>query len=198
MKTKTIRHGFQNTALFTACLLLAGGALQAESHKDKDGKGNGKPEHSEKEKGEGNRKHKGKSGKDDDSNGAKNDRKDDDKRDNQNAEWRKKSFRNDDRTGVIRYFADFRDNDRGLPPGLAKNYLRGKPLPTGWQTKVRSGYVIVDDDRDFFYPLEYSLFPGLEIVADTRLYLYGNRIVRVYEPRREVIDVIEVSTIRFE
>jgi hypothetical protein len=75
---------------------------------------------------------------------------------------------------------------------------RGKPLPPGWQKKVQGGYVIEDDLKDYFQPLEYSLFPGVEAVPDTRLYLYGNRIVRVYEPRREVIDLIEVPTIRFD
>lgn len=121
-----------------------------------------------------------------------------DKGDKDNTEWRKKSFRKDDRKGVLRYFSGFRENERGLPPGLAKNYLRGKSLPPGWQKKVYGGYVIGDDLRGYFHPLEYSLFPGLEAVPDTRLYLYGNRIVRVYEPRREVIDIIEVPTIRFD
>ena len=121
-----------------------------------------------------------------------------DERAEQNQEWRKRNFRADDRTNVIRYFSEYRDKEHGLPPGLAQNYLRGRTLPSGWQTRVRSGYVIGDDLKDYFHPLEYSLFPGIEVVADTRLYLYGNRIVRVYEPRREVIDVIEVPTIRFE
>lgn len=200
MKTITMKV-FRNSALCTACILLAAGAAEAKPDKDK-GKGGGKPGHSEKQKGGG--KH-GKKGKPDKGDKGKKDagkeRKDfdkADKSDKDNAEWRKKSFREDDRKGVLRYFSGFRENERGLPPGLAKNYLRGKSLPPGWQKKVYGGYVIGDDLRDFFQPLEYSLFPGLEAVPDTRLYLYGNRIVRVYEPRREVIDIIEVPTIRFD
>lgn len=99
---------------------------------------------------------------------------------------------------MIRYFSGFRDQERGLPPGLAKNLQRGKALPPGWQKKVQGGYVIEDDLNDYFHPLEYSLFPGLEAVPDTRLYLYGNRIVRVYEPRRQVIDIIDIPTIRLD
>jgi len=119
------------------------------------------------------------------------------KQDKQEAKWREKRFRDDDRTGVIRYFEGFRDREHRLPPGLAKQYRAGKPLPPGWQKKVHNGYVIEDDWNGYFYPVEYETFPFLEREPDTRLYWYGDRIVRVYEPRREVIDVIIVPTIRF-
>ncbi len=189
---------FRNSALCAACVLLAAGTAQAEPGKNKDGKGGGGQGHSEKHK-DGKHDNKGKPDKGDKSNKENGkDRKDAGKEDNGNVEWRKKGFRDDDRTGVIRYFSDFRDQERGLPPGLAKKLQRGKPLPPGWQKKVQGGYVIEDDHRDYFHPLEYSLFPSLEVVPDTRLYLYGNRIVRVYEPRREVIDLIVVPTILFD
>jgi hypothetical protein len=199
MKTKTILHGFRNSALCAACVLLAAGAAEAKPGKDKGDKGGGKPGHSEKQKGGGKHDDKGKPDKGGSDHGDKGkDHKDSGKEDKGDTEWRRKSFRDDDRTTVIRYFSGFSGQERGLPPGLAKNYLRRKPLPPGWQKKVYGGYVITDDHRDYFHPLEYSLFPGLEVVPDTRLYLYGNRIVRVYEPRREVIDIIEVPTIRFD
>jgi hypothetical protein len=204
MKMKPM-NVFRNSALCAACALFAAGTVEAKPDKEKGG---GKPGHSEKQKGGGKNDNKGKSEKSGNPDKAagkgqknaekaqKENRKADDKQDN--AEWRKKGFRDDDRTGVIRYFSEFRDHEHGLPPGLAKNLQRGKALPPGWQKKVQGGYVIEDDLRDHFHPLEYSLFPGLEAVPDTRLYLYGSRIVRVYEPRREVIDIIEVPTIRFD
>lgn len=195
MKTITM-NVFRNSALCAACVLLAAGTAQAKPDKDKGG---GKPGHSDKQKGGGEHENKDKADKGDkDNKDNGKDHKDAEKADNGNAEWRKKSFRDDDRTGVIRYFSGFSDQERGLPPGLAKNLQRGKALPPGWQKKVQNGYVIEDDHKDYFQPLEYSLFPGLEAVPDTRLYLYGNRIVRVYEPRREVIDMIDVPTIRFD
>lgn len=190
---------FRNSALCAACALLLAGAAEAKPDKEKGGKGGGNQGHSDKQKGGGKHENKGKPDNGDKGNKENGKaRKEFDKEEKGDTEWRKKSFRDDDRTGVIRYFSDFRDNERGLPPGLAKNYLRGKPLPPGWQRKVYGGYVIADDLNDYFHPLEYSLFPGLEVVPDTRLYLYGNRIVRIYEPRREVIDIIEVPTIRFD
>lgn len=215
MKNITILHGFWNSALGAACSILLAGVVQGKPDDDKDKDKDGKPQRSEKHNGEKNHENKDgdahkKVGKDHnevgkgrnedrkDHNEAARDHRNDEKADKENHEWRKKNFRADDRTSVIRYFSEYRDKEHGLPPGIANIYLRGRTLPSGWQTRVHSGYVIGDDLKDYFHPLEYSLFPGLEVVADTRLYLYGNRIVRVYEPRREVIDVIEVPTIRFE
>jgi hypothetical protein len=199
MKTKSILHGFRTATLCAASIMLAAGAADAKPDKGEKG---GKPDHSEKHKGGGKPENKGKPDKGDkDDKGHKDhgkDHKDSHKEGKGNEEWRKISFRDDDRTTVTRYFSGFSGQELGLPPGLAKNYRRGKPLPPGWQKKVYGGYVIEDDHRDYFHPLEYSLFPGLEAVPDTRLYLYGNRIVRVYEPRREVIDIIEVPTIRLD
>lgn len=197
MKTKPMNL-FRNSALCAACVLLAAGVAEAKPEK---GKGGGKPDHSEKQKGRGKSENKGKSDKHDGDHNGKDDkdaRKADDKMDKDLAKWREKRFRDDDRTSVLKYFSGYRENEYGLPPGLAKNYRQGKPLPPGWQKKVYNGYVINDDLNGYFQPLEYSLFPGLEAVPDTRLYLYGNRLVRVYEPRREVIDIIEVATILFD
>lgn len=193
MKTTTM-NVFRNSALCAACILLAAGTAGAKPGKGNSGKGGGGQGHSQNQKGGG--KHENKDKPDNGDNFNKEDGKGRD--DDGNTEWRKKSFRDNDRTGVIRYFSGFSKQERGLPPGLAKNLQRGKPLPPGWQKKVQGGYVIEDDLRDYFQPLEYSLFPDLEVVPNTRLYLYGNRIVRVYEPRREVIDIIEVPTIRFD
>jgi len=203
MKITNINE-FRKTALCAACVLLAAGAVEAkpDKGKDKGGKG-GSPGHSEKENGGGKHDYKGKPDKHDDvskdiEKAHKEARKEDEKSDKEFAKWREKRFRDDDRDGVLRYFSGYRDNEYGLPPGLAKNYRRGKGLPPGWQKKLVNGYVIEDDWNDRFHPLEYSLFPRLEAVPDTRLYMFGNRIVRVYEPRREVIDVITVPTIRYE
>jgi hypothetical protein len=85
-----------------------------------------------------------------------------------------------------------------LPPGLAKKVKNGKPLPPGWQKKVTEGYIIDDDSFGFFYLLEDSMFPGLKTKPDTRMYLYGDRVVRVYEPKRQVIDVFPIPTIKVE
>lgn len=38
-----------------------------------------------------------------------------------------------------------KDKHHALPPGLAKNYSQGKPLPPGWQKKLRRGDYLSDD-----------------------------------------------------
>lgn len=174
----------------------------------KPGKGNNKggpPGHSEKGKGKGKDNKGGKGNQKaekDVGKGLKKEgkeaRKAVEKQDKEVAKWREKRFRDNDRDGVIRYFSGFSDQEHGLPPGLAKNLRRGKPLPPGWRDKVSRGYVIEDDFWEHFHPLSDELFPNLEVVRDTRLYRYGDRVVRVYEPRREVIDMFVVPTIRFD
>lgn len=199
MKHKTILNVFRNSALCTAFLFLAVGVVDGKPDKGKRGNDDGEPSHSEKKNRGEKAEHKGQKDHGSaanpvDDKGHKNAY----KAQKKNDEWRGKNFRDDDRTSVFRYFSNYSATERGLPPGLARNYLRGKQLPPGWQKKVYRGYVINRELNDYFHSLEYSLFPHLEAVPNTRLYLYGNRVVRVYEPLREVIDLIEVSTIRLD
>lgn len=227
MKTKTI-YGSGICGLGALCLALVAGVADAKPGKDKGkggnpghaekgkgGKHNDKPGFEQGKKADFKKGEKadfqhGKNtdfGHDDKGHdkAAKELRKDVEKASKENekdakefAKWREKRFRDEDRNSVIEYFGKYRDNEFGLPPGLAKNLRRGKSLPPGWQKKLVSGYVIEDDYYDDFYPLSYDLFPGMDVVPETRLYRYGDRIVRVYEPRREIIDVINVPTLRFD
>lgn len=99
-------------------------------------------------------------------------------------------FKDDERGEIVGYFSRFQDKGEGLPPGLAMNQRRGKPLPPGWQKKLTPGYRIDDNEWSSYAPVPSEWFPKLRMEPDTRLYHYGDRVVRVYEPRREVIDVI--------
>lgn len=111
---------------------------------------------------------------------------------------KKPKFKDAERTRVVGYFATYREAAHGLPPGLAKKLRRGKPLPPGWQKKLAPGYVIEEAWWSDFQPVPYEWFPEVEAVPDTRLYWYGDRIVRIYEPRREIIDVVIIPTIRVD
>lgn len=113
-----------------------------------------------------------------------------------NDEKRKAArFRDDDRTIIHRYFEGYRGEPHGLPPGLAKNLQRGKPLPPGWQKKLNQGQIVDRDLWDDFRPVEPAWFPGVPIIPGTGLYWYGDRIVRVHQPTREILDVIPVPSI---
>ena len=102
-------------------------------------------------------------------------------------------FKEDERNEILDYFSRYRAQGEGLPPGLAMNQRRGKPLPPGWQKKLVPGYRINDDEWLNYAPVPSEWFPKQRMEPGTRLYHYGDRVVRVYEPRREVIDVISLS-----
>lgn len=103
-----------------------------------------------------------------------------------------------DRDHIITYFSGHKGHSHGLPPGLAAKWESGRRLPAGWRDRVVTGYVIEDEWRPYFEPVPYSWFPGITVVADTQLYWYGDRVVRVYEPTREVVDVVVVPTIHID
>jgi hypothetical protein len=107
-------------------------------------------------------------------------------------------FEDRDRDHVVTYFSKYKDSRRGLPPGLARKWEGGRRLPAGWRERVVTGYVIQDDWYPAFEPVPYTWFPGIAVVPDTRLYWYGDRVIRVYEPTREVVDVVIVPTIHID
>lgn len=112
--------------------------------------------------------------------------------------WKKHpKFRDKDRDSIITFWGTYRDHDKGLPPGLAKNLRRGKSLPPGWAKKVHSGWIIEDDWWRLFDPVPATYLPrGYVLPKNTGLYLYGDRLIRVYIPTRTVIDFFRIPTIR--
>ena len=192
------------TKYFSRSMMALAGSLglMLATADAKDDKGKGKDKggnpHSEKG-GNGNKEEKKeeKAERKDAKDEAKSDKRDDksEKRDDIDFDTKKiVRFEDNDRKVILGYFEGHRGRDGGLPPGLIR---RGKPLPPGWQDRVISGYRIDDDSWPSFTPVPYDWFPNVRRHPNTNLYLYGDRIVRVYEPRREVIDVIHVPTIRF-
>ncbi len=105
-------------------------------------------------------------------------------------------FKDHERDEIVDYFGRYRTHGNGLPPGLAMNQRRGKPMPPGWQKKLVPGYRISDQEWRNYSPVPSSWFPRMRMEPDTRLYHYGDRVVRMYEPRREVIDVITLPGYR--
>ena len=60
-----------------------------------------------------------------------------------------------------------------------------------------AGSVIEDDSwTGGFEPVSNDWFPDLQMEPDTRLHHYGDRAVRVYEPRREILEVIVLNLLR--
>ena len=163
------------------------------------GKGKGKPSSSSKgkpDKSSGKSKdHPSKAKKDKDHPSDNGKGKGSDKKDHP---WRSEGkFKDKDREDVISHWDQYKGHPHGLPPGLAKNLRRGKSLPPGWDKKVRSGWVVEDDWWGLFDRVPSDNLPvDTRLPKDTGMYLFGDRMVRVHEPSREVIDFVRVPTIK--
>ncbi|MES2981454.1 MAG: hypothetical protein V4727_03990 [Verrucomicrobiota bacterium] len=194
---KLLNSRLSKNLLGAGCALLIVGVAEAKPDKS-NGKGDkgGGPDHAEKHSDKGD-KDKEDKGNDKDHKDHKHEDKDKNAKYDEKAEpWRAHRFEDKERTVLLDYFKGYESQPQGLPPGLAKNLRRGKPLPPGWQKKVNEGYIVDDETYGLFDALEDSLFPNLRPKPDTKLYLYGDRVVRVYEPKRQVIDIFPIPGIK--
>jgi hypothetical protein len=118
-------------------------------------------------------------------------------------------FTEDERRIIESYFEDHReyryddDNDESvrdkpkkhenLPPGLQKKQARGGELPPGWQKKVARGEVL---DMTLYgqpRPLPEGLLNRLSTSpADTELRLLDDRVMRLLDDSRAILDVLQV------
>ncbi|MES2440986.1 MAG: hypothetical protein V4584_18120 [Verrucomicrobiota bacterium] len=189
---------FKWVALVTTSTILAVSTVHAEPGKGK-GKSDDKPEKSEKKAHKAERKAVKNENKEDQRSAKNEDRRDKqlEKRVYQKGEF-KERFQDRDRDRVVTYFSGYKGQKHGLPPELARNWENGRRLPSGWRDRVVTGYVIENDWQPAFQPVPYHWFPDVVVVPDTRLYWYGDRVVRVYEPTREVVDVIIIPTIHID
>jgi hypothetical protein len=75
---------------------------------------------------------------------------------------------------ISEYFADHRHNPQPLPPGIAKNLARGKPLPHGIAKRQLPAVLVAQLPRR----------SGVEVA------MFGDRIV-LLEASGLVVDVLE-------
>ena len=83
---------------------------------------------------------------------------------------------------------------KSLPPGLAKKLQRGKELPPGWQKKLVKGEVLSDElykDAEPLSEKEKSKLPPSP--AGTKLLKIENKIIRILDATRTILDVFEVG-----
>ena len=83
---------------------------------------------------------------------------------------------------------------KSLPPGLAKKIQSGKKLPPGWQKKLVKGEVLDYEVYSNAVPVteeEKKKLPPSP--AGTKLLKIENKIVRVLEATRAVLDVLEIG-----
>ena len=82
---------------------------------------------------------------------------------------------------------------KSLPPGLAKKLARGGTLPPGWQMKVARGEVMDYEVYNNSMPLPEELLRKLLTIPEgTVLLQVGNKIVKVIEASRTIVDLFEL------
>ncbi len=83
---------------------------------------------------------------------------------------------------------------KSLPPGLAKKLARGGTLPPGWQKKVARGEVLDHEVYNNASPLPEELLRKLSSIPEgTVLLQVGNKIVKVIEASRNIVDLFELN-----
>lgn len=82
---------------------------------------------------------------------------------------------------------------QNLPPGLQKKVAKGGSLPPGWQKKVTKGQVIPSDIYRQAEPLPKDIMIQLPpLTAGTSIMKIDNRIVKVADATKTIIDVIDL------
>ena len=70
----------------------------------------------------------------------------------------------------------------GLPPGLKMNHERGKPLPPGWQKKLKVGDVL--DEQVYAHGQVVARGDGVITIR------VDDRLIRLAKDTREILDIL--------
>jgi hypothetical protein len=98
-----------------------------------------------------------------------------------------KPFSSGEREEINRYYKSHPDKRKQLPPGLAKK----SKLPPGWQKKLAPGQRVPDDVWQHRVELPKDIkLPDEKGVIRVRI---DDRVVKVAERTREVLDVFEIA-----
>ncbi|MHC4268025.1 MAG: hypothetical protein ACYSTS_06130 [Planctomycetota bacterium] len=82
---------------------------------------------------------------------------------------------------------------KSLPPGLAKKLARGGTLPPGWQMKVARGEVMDYEVYNNAISLPEELLRKISAIPEGTVLLHvGNKIVKVIEASRKIVDLFEI------
>ena len=125
----------------------------------------------------------------------------------QAADASSRLFTDDEKRIIQSYFGGqpgYNDDYRGgrdkpkkkkkLPPGLKKKLERGGELPPGWQKKVARGEVLDEDLYRQSTLLPEDLLSRLPTDTDgTELRLLGDRVLRIIDDTRAILDVFTVD-----
>lgn len=99
-------------------------------------------------------------------------------------------FSRHEKDAILEYYSMKNQN---MPPGLAKKVENGGSLPPGWHKKIARGQVVPSDIYRYAEPVPDDVlirFP--RPAAGTSLIKIDNRIVRVVDATKTIVDVIDI------
>lgn len=74
--------------------------------------------------------------------------------------------------------------NKQLPPGLAMNAQRGKPLPPGWQKKISPGKII---DKDIY--MHGKIIAPLDPLGIVTIKI-DDKIMRIHKKNMEILEIL--------
>lgn len=88
--------------------------------------------------------------------------------------------------------ASWKKSKKSLPPGLQKKVDRGGELPPGWKKKLEIGTELDPEVDAVAVPLPEEIRSRLpEIPEGTEIVQVGEKIIRVIESTREIVDILD-------
>ncbi len=80
------------------------------------------------------------------------------------------------------------NKQKNLPHGLQKKVQSGKQLPPGWQKKIAKGEVV---DLQTLSHAKVVYLPKYPKIEGTRIYEIENKVFRVMNATREILEVLK-------
>lgn len=77
------------------------------------------------------------------------------------------------------------DQDKGLPPGLAKKLHKGQPLPPGWQKKLSPGQFLA---YDYYRRGTVLRKPDTDGIITIQI---EGTVIELFEHSREIVHILE-------
>ena len=77
------------------------------------------------------------------------------------------------------------DQDKGLPPGLAKKLDKGQPLPPGWQKKLAPGQLLAEE---YYRRGRVISRPNTDGIITVQI---EGTIIELFEHSREIVRILD-------
>lgn len=103
------------------------------------------------------------------------------------------------RDSLRHFYKQYPAEQRGLPSGLLSKVQEMEALPSGWRDKLKPGWKIDEAWMQRLIPISLTELPADFAVGNgIGVYLLGDRILRVDEEAKSLIDSVRISSIKLK